>query len=168
MNHNDLLVDAFGRIRDLVHRATGGARPEDLTYRPDPDANSIAWLVWHLTRVIDDHVSDLAGTEQRWTADGWFDRFGLPFDPAETGYGHSSEEVGQVQTTSDLLTAYHDAVHTATVDYLKRVTPEDLDEIVDRNWDPPVTAGVRLVSVVGDSLQHLGQAGYVLGMSQRR
>ena len=56
-----------------------GLSDDDLAWRPDPEANSIAWLVWHLTRIEDDHVAGVAGTTQVWDDDGWADRFGLPF-----------------------------------------------------------------------------------------
>lgn len=168
MDQNDILIEAFGRIHGLVHRVVEGATDEQLTYRPDADANSVAWLVWHLTRVMDDHVSELAGSDQEWTAAGWADRFGLPFHPDETGYGHSSEKVGQVRASGDLLIGYHDAVQEASVAYLRGLDPQALDRIIDRSWDPPVSAGVRLVSVIGDSMQHIGQAAYVLGMESRR
>jgi hypothetical protein len=140
-----------------------------LAFRPDPDANSIAWLVWHLTRVQDDHVAGVAGTDQVWTAAGWCERFGLPFPPGEIGYGQSSEEVGQVQVgDAALLRDYHRAVHERTVEYVRGVEASDLDRIVDRRWDPPVTLGVRLVSVVDDCLEHAGQAAYVRGLHERR
>lgn len=168
MNQNDILMEAFGRIQGLVHRVVEGATDEQLTYRPDPDANSIAWLVWHLTRVMDDHVSELAGTDQDWSTAGWADRFGLPFETAETGYGHTSEKVGQVQASGDLLIGYHDAVQKSSLAFLRGLEPQELDLIIDHSWDPPVTAGVRLVSVIGDNLQHIGQAAYVLGMANRR
>lgn len=167
MNTNDILVDAFGRIRGRVHRVLEDATADQLTYRPDPDANTIAWLVWHLTRVMDDHVSELAGREQDWTAGGWADRFGLPFDPTATGYGHSPHEVGRVDASKALLVGYHDSVQESSAAYLRTLDPGELDRIVDRSWDPPVSAGVRLVSVIGDGLQHVGQAAYVLGMAQR-
>lgn len=168
MDQNDILIEAFGRIQGLVRRAVEHATEEQLTYQPDPDANSIAWLVWHLTRVMDDHVSELSGTDQDWTAGGWADRFGLPFDPADTGYGHTIEKVRQVKVSGDLLIGYHDAVQASSVSYLRELDPQELDRIIDRNWDPPVSAGVRLVSVIGDGMQHIGQAAYVLGMANRR
>ncbi|HEX6518225.1 MAG TPA: DinB family protein [Nocardioidaceae bacterium] len=166
---SDVLTDAFGRIRESVHEAVEGLDGEQLCYRPDAEANSVAWLVWHLTRVQDDHVSDVAGREQVWTAEGWNERFGLPVDDASIGYGHSSEEVASVRVESpDLLTAYHDAVHARTVEFLKGVDEPALDRVVDDSWDPPVTLGVRLVSVVNDDLQHVGQAAYVRGLVERR
>jgi hypothetical protein len=163
MNSAELLTDGFGRISPNVHRTLDGIAPEALTARLDPDANSIAWLVWHLTRNQDDHLADAFDGEQLWTAQGWADRFALPFDPSATGYGQSSDEVAAVQAPAELLLGYLDAVTAQSLSYLKSVTDDDLDRIVDTNWDPPVTLGVRLVSVVNDDAQHLGQASYVRG-----
>jgi hypothetical protein len=169
MDFNDVLIDAFGRIRDALHGAVEGCSTATLAYRPDPDANSIAWLAWHLTRIQDDHIADVAGREQLYTAAGWVDRFALPFDPADHGYGHTTEQVAALAgTPADLLLGYHDAVHDATVRYVRGLAPTDLDRVVDERWDPPVSLAVRLVSVVADNLEHAGQAAYVRGVAQRR
>jgi len=169
MTPAELLIDAFGRVHDVVHHAVDGLSPEELAFRPDPDANSIAWLVWHLTRIQDDHVAGVAGAEQVWTAQDWHGRFALPFGPAETGYGHGADDVAAVRVGSaELLTGYHDAVFEATTRYLASVGEGDLDAVVDRAWDPPVTLGVRLVSVIADDLQHAGQAAYVRGLAEGR
>ena len=168
MTSAELLVDAFGRIRGIVRRVVDGLTPEQLSLRVDPEANSIAWLVWHLTRIQDDHLADAAGAEQVWTSQGWAARFGLPFDPRDTGYGHRADEVAAVRVSSgELLVGYHDAVHQQTTRYVERLTDADLDRIVDRSWDPPVSLGVRLVSVIADDLQHAGQAAFVRGILQR-
>ena len=161
-------ADAFERIQGVTHRAVEGLSPEFLHFRPDGQANSIAWLVWHLTRIQDDHIATAAGTEQRWTDAGWYERFALPFDPADFGYGHSSDDVAAVRVPAgDLLLEYHDTVHEQTVRFVDPLTPPDLDRIVDERWDPPVTLGVRLVSVISDNLQHAGQAAYVRGLAER-
>ena len=163
----ELLADAFGRVREEVHAAVDGLSAEQVAFRPDPESNSIAWLAWHLTRIQDDHVAGVAGTQQAWLAGGWADRFGLPLDPADHGYGHSAEQVAVVQASSELLTAYYDAVHEATLRYVGGLTDADLDRIVDRSWNPPVTLGARLVSVISDDLQHAGQAAYLRGLIER-
>ncbi|MET9019705.1 DinB family protein [Actinopolymorpha sp. NPDC004070] len=169
MSSSELLVDAFDRVRETVHQAVEGLSAEQLAYRVDSEANSIAWLVWHLTRVQDDHIADVAGTEQVWTADSWFERFDLPFEPSATGYGHSPKEVAQVRVDSaDLLTGYYDAVHQATIAYVSGLGDDDLSRVVDEAWDPPVTLAVRLVSVLSDDLQHAGQAAFVRGVVERR
>lgn len=169
MTSAQLLADAFGRIRETVGRVVDGLRLDELGFRADRDANSIAWLVWHLTRIQDDHVAGVAGTAQVWTTDGWQRRFGLPFSASDTGYGHSSDEVAMLRVESPaLLTGYHDAVHDRTIDYVGTLVDDDLERIVDRSWDPPVTLGVRLVSVIADGLEHAGQAAFVRGLIERR
>jgi hypothetical protein len=169
MTSADLLTDAFGRVQDVVHRVVEGLTPEELAFRVDDEANSIAWLVWHLTRIQDDHLADAVGRSQVWTSNGWVERFGLPFDAAETGYGQTADEVAIVQVESGaLLTGYHDAVYEQTIEYVSTVADKDLTRIVDESWDPPVTLGVRLVSVVADDLQHAGQAAFLRGLIERR
>lgn len=165
MEVSGVFTDAFGRVREEVHAVLDGLSQADLDARPGPAANSIGWLVWHIARVQDDHVAAVAGREQAWTADGWHERFGLPFDPADIGYRQTSDEVAQVNgIAAGELRGYYDAVHAATLDFVATITAADLDRIVDTNWDPPVTLGVRLVSVVNDNQQHTGQAAYVRGL----
>jgi uncharacterized damage-inducible protein DinB len=163
----ELLADAFGRVRDVVHHAVDGLSAEQLAFRADPSANSIAWLVWHLTRIQDDHVAGVAELPQVWTAQGWAARFALPFEAADTGYGHTAEDVGAVHVDAQMLTAYHDAVYEQTIRFVATITDEDLGRVVDRRWNPPVTLGVRLVSVISDDLQHGGQAAFVRGLVER-
>lgn len=160
----DLLLDSLDRVRETVVATLDGLGTEELATRVGPGANSIAWLVWHLTRVMDDHVADAAGAEQRWSADGWADRLALPFEIEATGYGQTSDEVASVRVAGDLLVAYHEAVQRHVGDYVRGLTDADLDRVVDARWDPPVTLGVRLVSVVNDATQHAGQAAFVRGL----
>ena len=164
MTPSELLIDAFTRVLDDAVAVVAGLDRDQLSHRVGADANSIAWLVWHITRVQDDHVSEVAGVEQVWTAAGFVERFGFDLEPGDTGYGHDSDQVARVRADARLLTAYLRAVHEQTVRFLRTVTPDDLDRIVDERWDPPVTLGVRLVSVVNDDTQHVGQAAFVRGL----
>ncbi len=169
MDSNDVLADAFGRIVEDLEFAVAGLTPDELAFRPDPDANSIAWLVWHAIRVQDDHVSALADRPQAWIEDGFEQRFGLGFDPGDIGYGHTTDQVAAVRPEGpELLVDYLRAVAARTLEYVSHVDASELDRIIDRNWDPPVRVGVRLVSVIDDSIQHAGQALYVRGMIERR
>jgi hypothetical protein len=164
-----VFVNELGRIRDLTHRTVEGLAPEVLAFRPDDSANSIAWLIWHLTRIQDDHIAGIAGTEQVWTAKGWHEQFNLPLTPIDTGYGHSAQQVSAVGAApGDLLIAYHDAVYAQSVQFVEGLVAADLGRVVDRSWDPPVTLGVRLVSVIADDLQHVGQAAYARGLAERQ
>lgn len=164
MNVAEVLIDAFNRSQENGVAVVDGLTVDQLAHRPGPEANSIAWLIWHLTRVQDDHVADVAGTEQVWTGQGFADRFGLPLPVDDTGHGHSSDQAGAVRADGDLLASYLTAVHERSVEYLRGLTDADLDRVVDTNWDPVVTLGVRLVSVADDCAQHVGQAAYLRGL----
>jgi uncharacterized damage-inducible protein DinB len=167
MASSDVLVDAFERIRDAVNPAVNDLSAEELAFRPDGESNSIGWLVWHLTRIQDDHVAGLHGGEQVWMAGGWSERFALPLDPSDTGYGHGPDDVAKVSADSALLLGYFEEVHENTVAYLRTLSDADLEQVIDPSWDPPVTVGIRLVSVIADDLQHVGQAAYVRGVVKR-
>jgi hypothetical protein len=160
-----LLAELYGRIPPLARDAVQGVDVARLREAPAEDANPIAWLVWHVARVLDSHIAELVDAEELWTSGDWAARFGLDPDPANTGYGHGPAEVAAVRPDGpQALLDYLDAAMAVANDYLADVTARSLDRIVDRRWNPPVTLGVRLVSVADDCLQHLGQAGYVRGL----
>lgn len=160
-----LLLELHGRIPPLVREAVDGLDPARLVEPPRPGANPIGWLVWHLARVEDHHVAELLDEPQIWVGDDWAARFGLEPDPANSGYGHTAAEVAAVRPESaDVLLDYLGAVGERTRAMLAALSPADLDRIVDRRWDPPVSMGVRLVSIADDALQHAGQAAYARGL----
>lgn len=167
MTPAEVLVDALTRTADGVTDVLDRSTEDDLAHRPTPDANSIGWLVWHLARIQDHHVSGVSGLEQVYTAQGFARRFDLPFDDGATGYGHSPQDVAQVRPPATLLREYSGAVHAHCVAWIGTLSETDLDRVVDKRWDPPVTLGVRLVSVADDSAQHIGQAAYVIGLLGR-
>jgi len=167
MTSAELLADAFGRIRETVADTVYGLNHPQLAYRVTADANPINWLVWHLTRVQDDHVAGAFGVPQVWSATGWAERFGLPANSTEIGYGHASQQVaaiGAAISAAELLTDYHEATYEQTVKLVSGVTDADLERVVDTSWHPPVTLGVRLVSVINDDMQHVGQAAFLRGI----
>jgi hypothetical protein len=165
MDVSSLLVELYGRIPPLGRHAVEGMTADQLR-RPLPTGgNPIGWLVWHVARVQDHHVAELLGRDQLWVGGDWAHRFGLEPDASNTGYGHSPEQVAAVrQEDPAVLLEYLDAVADQTRPMLENLVADDLDRIVDRRWDPPVTMGVRLVSIADDSLQHLGQAAYARGL----
>ncbi|MGA7204730.1 MAG: DinB family protein [Specibacter sp.] len=165
MRSSELLSDAFDRIDDIVLRALKGVDMDKLNWRPGGRGNSIAWLLWHLCRAQDEQIADVAGTESVWKSGGYAPRFGFALDAGDTGYGHSSEQVSAVHLEStELLLEYHRAVLAQSLGYVQDLDDAELDRIVDRRWDPPVTLGVRLISIVDDCVQHGGQAAYIAGL----
>ncbi|QGF24343.1 mycothiol transferase [Raineyella fluvialis] len=162
---NDLLIDGIERSREVCHEVLRGLTPDQANARPGGDHNSISWLVWHIAREQDVQIAPLCGTPQVWTSQGWFERFDLDLPARSMGYGHDVSTAGKVVVDdTDLLLGYLDAAVDATRAYIASVGADQFDDIVDDRWDPPVTRGVRLVSVIDDAAQHAGQAAYVRGL----
>jgi len=169
LESSTILIDAYTRIQELVHRAVEGFTQDQLAYRPEEGSNSIAWLIWHLTRIQDGHLAAVTGLEEAWATEGWADKFGMPQDASFNGQGDGPAEVAAHRPEGpEVLLAYHDVVVDRTRAFLRTVHGAGLDRIVDRSYDPPVSAGVRLVSVLSDGLQHAGQALYLRGIIERQ
>lgn len=165
MDVSDLLLELYGRIGPLARQAVEGLTGDQLQRSPEPGANNIGWLVWHLSRVQDHHVGEILDTEQIWVGGDWARHFGLEPDPSNIGYGHGPDEMAAVRPDGPQpLLDYLHAVEDRTREMLAELAPGDLSRIVDRRWDPPVSLGVRLVSIADDSLQHVGQACYLRGL----
>ncbi len=169
MDCKDVIVDGLNRVDEDLRATLNGLSAEHLAFRPAENANSIAWLAWHLTRVEDDHVSEMAGRPQAWVEQAWHGRFGKPADPGDTGFGYAAEQVAAIRPDGpQVLLEYYAAVHERSLAYLESLMCADMDRVIDTRWDPPVTVGVRLVSVVNDCTQHVGQAAYVRGLIENR
>jgi hypothetical protein len=164
----EVLRDSFNRLIEHVDGLTDDLSDDVSFFRPTPESNSICWLIWHSARIQDAQLAHIAGVEQVWFSGGWVDRFALDLPRDAHGYGHTPEEVGKVRAPAELLAGYYHAVHRLTLEYLAGITPDELARVVDENWNPPVTASVRLVSIIDDCAQHLGQAAYVRGIAPRR
>ena len=161
----ELLRDSFTRLIEHVDGLTDDLSEDVSFFRPTPESNSICWLIWHSARIQDAQLAQIAATDQVWFTGGWVDRFALDLPRDAHGYGHTPEEVGKVRASAGLLAGYYHAVHKMTLEYIAGVTTDELARIVDENWDPPVTASVRLVSIIDDCAQHLGEAAFVRGIA---
>ncbi len=168
MQANTLIADLFDGLLRNLHAALDGVTPEQLTYRPAEHCNTLAWLVWHLTRVQDKRIGDLSGEAQVWVSQGWHARFGRKADPQDVGIGFKPEDVAGIRPESgQLLFDYYDAVRARSRAYLATLSPEDLDRQLDPN-DPQITAGFRLRQCLLDNVAHAGQAAYLRGLIEGR
>ncbi len=159
-----LLADVFDRVHEQLTGSLTGLSDQALRAQPGTESNPIGWLAWHLTRIQDDHLAGLAELPQAWSARGWVERFGLPYDPPDHGWGHTPAQVSAFSATTEDLLGYADDVRELTREVLTDLTAADFDRVIDDSWDPPVTLGVRVVSVVNEVNQHLGQIDYVAGL----
>lgn len=168
MEWNDLLTDGFGRLQSSLEHVLEGLNVDDLNWQPEPESNSIGWLAWHLTRQHDAQIASIMTEEQLWVKDGWHNKFDMPADPADIGFGHTTQQVAAFQSPAvEVLTGYHKAVLTRSLDFFKTLTPADLDrELQESQFQPLPTVGVRLISIMDDAMLHAGMAAYARGLLQ--
>lgn len=167
----EILLDGFGRVNEGVADVIAGLSADDLLWRPEAEAkaNSIGWLAWHLTRQQDVQLAQIAGVQQVWLSQTWYEKFALPYDKDAMGYGQTAADVGRFTITEpELLVDYQEATYAMTKQLLDRLGAADYERVIDENWDPPVTVAVRVYSVLEDCVKHLGQAEYLKGMLAAR
>ena len=166
MSATEIVIEEFEMLRDALYPAVNGLSLEEVTYRPDEESNSIAWLAWHLARLQDAAVARLSGAEPVWTSRGWYERFELGLPPEDTGTGHGPDSVAVVAVDARSLLDYFEDVHERTLAWLRSI--DDAELVRPVGSDPRVTVASRLVGVLVDDLQHVGQAAYLRGVIQRR
>jgi hypothetical protein len=168
MEFNELLSDGYGRIHEFLNHVLKGLTQEDLNWQPKHDCNSIGWLAWHLTRQQDAQISSLTGEEQLWISGKWYSKFNRPADPDDSGFGNTPDQVAAFQSPDGkTLLGYQRVVLERSKKYFSTLSKTDLDRKLDEPWFKPLpTVGVRLVSILSDSLIHAGQAAYIRGLRQ--
>ena len=163
MNWQQLVIENFERISQVLKSALEDLTQEDLNQQPNPESNSMGWIAWHLTRVQDRAIADLAGEEQLWIKDKWHSSFVRLADPQDVGVGHSSEDLAAFRSPdAKILIAYHHAVLERTKGYLSNLSQPELDRKIDHPRFP--TVGLRLTAIINDNFQHAGQVAYVRGL----
>jgi hypothetical protein len=165
---HEMLSGAYGSILKTLEYTLEGLTEEDLNWQPKPDCNSIGWLAWHLTRIQDMTIADFTGDEQLWIKDGWHKKWGRPADPQDFGNGMKPEDLAKFKSPdAKTLLAYHKTVLEKSQEFFPTLKKADLDEVLENTpFKPPPTAGMMLLIILGDGLQHAGQAAYVRGMLQ--
>lgn len=169
MDAIEILADLAARPLHTLHFIRGRVTPEVLNLHPAGHDNSVAWLLWHSGREIDVQLAHLTGVEEVWLGGGFRERLRLGEAGDRVGYGHSPDQARAIVVDdASALLGYLEATLEALGAYIATLTPESLDDVVDRQWDPPVTRGVRLVSIVDDAVQHIAQAAWILGSDAAR
>lgn len=162
MNANEVIADLVQRPIDAAHHLPA-LTAQQLNAHPADHPNSIAWLLWHSGREVDVQLAHLSGKAPVW--ESFKAHFNLGELGESIGYGHTADQARQIQVSSQkLLVDYLEASLNALGDYASTLSETDLDEVIDNSWEAPVTRGVRLVSIIDDASQHLGQAAYAAGI----
>lgn len=162
MNGIDVLRDLATRPRDALLALRANLTDGVLNSHPAGHDNSPSWLIWHAGREIDAQLAPLAGTDEVWTQ--FREQLALGELGDTSGYGHTAEQARSIVVhDAGPLLDYFVATTDALLAYLGTLGDADLDDVIDTNWTPPVTRGARLVSIIDDAAQHIGQAAYAVG-----
>ncbi|WP_029089484.1 mycothiol transferase [Brevibacterium album] len=164
MDARDVLIEAAGRPAEAARALRGSLARGALNVHPANHPNSPAWLLWHSGRELDSQLSELTGASEVWTGRAFSERSGLGALGESIGLGHTGEQARAIAVDDpDVLLDYLTAVTEELCAYVRTLREADLDTVIDESWDPPVTRGVRLVSMIDDAVQHVGQAAYAAG-----
>ena len=163
MTLNELIADALEKETGFLMEALDGLTPEEMSWQPAPDANSIGWILWHMVRVEDMWIQFFAqfGAEL-WETEGWHEKFGLP--TRDNGFGHTSEQVNNFPGIGlQQFLEYRASVREHTLAYLNTLGPADM-ETVPRERRPEMSLGAMFRQIIGEMYQHVGQIAYLRGL----
>ena len=167
MTWQEMIMDIFDRIAAQLAQVLEDLTPKQLNQQPGRGANTIGWLIWHLTRSHDRNMSELMGLEQLWISEGWYSRFNRKPDPAETGYRHTTKEMAAFKAPDSLtIMEYHRAVLERIKDYIANYLEESIleQEMYSPTFDSVSPTYRVITGIINDALQHVGQAAYVRGL----
>ena len=167
MTWQEMIMDIFDRIAAQLAQVLEDLTPKQLNQQPARDANTIGWLIWHLTRSHDRNMSELMGLEQLWISEGWYARFNRRPDPSETGYRHTAKEMKAFKAPDSLtIMEYHRSVLERIKDYIGDQLEESVleQEMYSPTFNSSSPVYRVITGVINDALQHVGQAAYVRGL----
>jgi len=165
MTLNSFIEETLGREQELLAQVVQDLTPQELAWRPGPEANPIGWTLWHLLRVEDMWVQFFAQHRlEIWERDGWHQKFGLP--TRDNGFGHTPEQVAAFPAL-DLasLLQYGQAVRAGTLEYLRGLDRPDF-QAAPRERRPEISVEVIFRRLIGELYQHLGQLAYLKGLQR--
>ena len=170
MDLRDFIIRSLEEIQEDLKRSVDGLTKEDLMTQPQPGANHIAFMIWHMTRVEDKLLHNLFQcSPQLWESGKWYERMGLPEDPKSTGFGYTAEQVSCFPSVQPHeLMDYVEAVRADTLDYLENIDAASLDEKVTAPPLGEVSIGNLISILVVELAQHVGQIAYVRGLVEAR
>ena len=147
---------------------------------PPGEEHSLAWILWHLSRIEDLTMNLLvAGRDQVFEAGGWLEKTRSPI--RHTGNGTDEAVTHALSAAVDLpaLRAYRHTVGHATreivrsltrADFSRRVAPEDLQKVVEQGgviepgygvvdyWGKKDVAGLLLMPPTRHTIVHWNEA----------
>lgn len=168
METSDFILNMLDRVQNALTAVVNGLSHKELTWRPRAEANSIGFILWHQMRCEDIFVQSMIQQKpQVWVSEKWYEKLNLPENPQDVGYGYTAEQVAAfpVPELDDLL-GYAKATRARTVEYLKDIAADKLDQVIQTPIFGDITIGNVFVILLGDTIQHTGQTAYLRGLQR--
>jgi len=159
---NGFISSVIKRSYDWIKLACDDLTEDQMHYQSTPDSNSIAWMVWHSSRIKDQVTASIVGESEVWLADGWAERFGIA--PEANGIGDRPEQVTSFRVRSDFLLGYADAAHNVTIQRLSKILPAQLAQPSRYVLGDTRPVWRSLQGMLGDAYSHAAQVSYLRGM----
>ena len=167
MSGADSVMWSLERNWDMVRAALDGSDAETKANRPADHFNCIAWIFWHINRVVDNFIHPrLQPKPELWVRDGWHLKFGM--DERPRVMGRSPEDLTAWQTPSlQAQMGYFEAVKADAREYIPSLSNEDSERRV--TFAPPAetrdhSVATALGQLVWDNAAHGGQIAYRRGL----
>jgi hypothetical protein len=154
-----MIAEFHGALMEDVKTLT----PQNLKWKPAPQANPIGFLLWHYMRTEDNLVTGLQGKPAIWETEKWYEKMGLDAKAQGTGFKEPDVDKIAVLPLADLV-AYAERVSRNTQEYLKTLDDVKLDFAPDPAR-PRRTIGALLRNfLLAHGWWHLGEIKYIKGL----
>ena len=161
MDAKEFALEALERARAVTMIAIDGLTPEHFHWRPNPTANSIAFLLWHISRVEDRFTSDLRNMEEIWLTEEWHKKFAVAI--SENGIGWGPEQIQDFRPAIELVVSYLQRVRNISLETISRLNISQFKEQLTPSR-PDFTVANTLQTIVYHENHHQGAIGYIRGL----
>ena len=165
MDVNHFFLHNITHGEQVLRRALSELSTEELNSHPcGPGTNSIAWLIWHLTRIQDLSASARMGKDQAWVAEGFHAKFGMEADFMKFNSFTPEELDAFPQMDAESLLGYYECARGYLTEYVNSLSASDLDAPVPPRPHGPENVGDALGITLADNTQHFGQIAFIMGV----
>jgi hypothetical protein len=134
MDARDLLIEGHSAVHSvavggnktsMAERTFGGLTDDQMRVRPREDLNSLAWLMWHISRAEDIMANVVINDRSQVLDEGWLPRLKIP--NRDFGIGMTKPQVSELTAKVDIaaLRDYRDAVGRRTQEIVRAYGDKD-------------------------------------------
>jgi uncharacterized damage-inducible protein DinB len=171
MDLREYAIQSMERVRQNTLNMIKGLTAAQLKWQPGPEANNIAFLLFHTFRVDDWYFNRwVAGGQELWEREGWPKRWRLPTPHEQassafsTGHSWTPQQVASwVPPPLGEMLEYATAVRKSAIEVIRTLELNRLQE-QPRPDRPEWTVANYLQNGTIHEAQHQAQIDFILGL----